>query len=90
MSNTDLTKIYVGDEDGVGECVDCNFMSDTLNDDMVCKECLPKTKKLSLWIAMNKDEFDVNNMSYLKTKAEAYRRWGDRQIIRKATLIIEL
>jgi hypothetical protein len=39
MSHPDPTKIYVGDEDGVGECIECNFMSDELNCERKCKEC---------------------------------------------------
>jgi hypothetical protein len=76
---------------GHGECIFCNFLSNELDSEMKCKDCqIPKVKKLSLYVAMNKDEFDVENMSYIKTKRNAEKRWGGRQIIRKATLIIEL
>ena len=38
-------------------------------------------KKIKGWVAMNKDEFDISNMSFEKTKTDAIKHWGGRQVI---------
>lgn len=43
-------------------------------------------KQVIVWIAKNKGELDVENISLFKTKAAAVRVWGKRQEIIPAVL----
>ena len=45
------------------------------------------SKRLSCYVAKNKGEFDVENMSFYKTKKKAKRKWGNEQEIKKITIL---
>lgn len=45
-------------------------------------------KVIKGYIAMNKDEYDIDNISFHATKAEA-SRMGASQVIKKVVIVIE-
>lgn len=44
-------------------------------------------KKIKGWVAKNKGEFDLDNMSFENTKKEAVKHWGGQQEIVKVEVI---
>ena len=45
-----------------------------------------KQKRVSGFVAMNKNEYDIENMSFYKTKKKATQEWGNKQHIAKAQI----
>ena len=45
------------------------------------------SNRLNGYVAMNKNEFDIENMSFYKSKKKAERDWGNEQEILKIQII---
>jgi hypothetical protein len=48
---------------------------------------LGKTKTVKGWVAMNKGEYDIENVSFYKSYRQAVKDWGKRQVYRRIKVI---
>ena len=52
------------------------------------QQTVPKTTEINAWCATNKKVGNVENISFVSTKAKITKRWGGCRVIRKCKIII--
>ena len=64
------------------------LMADEYADYVRSQQTVPKTIEINAWCATNKKVGNVENISFVSTKAKITKRWGGCRVIRKCKIII--